>query len=331
MCTWFKHDSLASRDKKLVRLRADHGRNGVCMFWDILELMAYDNDHWIDLDIKQLYYLLGISSRKDKELLKQLILNNKYELFEYADSDSEYITPPPTVEELQSGGYRFTSRRLRESLEGISVRDTQARPNKQATTEETQEDRKERRAYNLSEEGRARLQQGAKKSRRKRTISTESQEISTSNLNDNVKQPQQAISTQSQNIKNKSQDESQENWGAIGGEEREETKEIEKDRERGGKALGRFSPPTLQEVQDYCQSKGYAWDAEAFWFYYESNGWMVGRNKMKNWRSACANWNKREDSTYRNWQAGRSTRAPALIGSTAIPIDSENIPTNDNW
>lgn len=35
--------------------------------------------------------------------------------------------------------------------------------------------------------------------------------------------------------------------------------------------------------------------AEAFFNHYEANGWMVGRNKMKNWKAAVAQWNARED------------------------------------
>lgn len=56
----------------------------------------------------------------------------------------------------------------------------------------------------------------------------------------------------------------------------------------------RFSKPTVQEVEDYCREKGYAHvDAEYFWNYYENVGWHVGKNKMKSWKLAVANWEKR--------------------------------------
>jgi hypothetical protein len=54
----------------------------------------------------------------------------------------------------------------------------------------------------------------------------------------------------------------------------------------------RFIPPTLDELRSYIQLKGYNVDPEKFLAYYESNGWMVGRNKMKNWRSALVTWNR---------------------------------------
>lgn len=56
----------------------------------------------------------------------------------------------------------------------------------------------------------------------------------------------------------------------------------------------RFTPPTLQEVRDYCAEKGYTFDPEAFWSFYESKGWKVGRNPMKSWKAACVTWQKRE-------------------------------------
>lgn len=61
------------------------------------------------------------------------------------------------------------------------------------------------------------------------------------------------------------------------------------------KSAQRFSPPTLQEVQSYISEKGYSIDAEAFIAFYESKGWMVGKNKMKDWRMAIVTWSKRDN------------------------------------
>jgi len=37
-------------------------------------------------------------------------------------------------------------------------------------------------------------------------------------------------------------------------------------------------------------------DAEAFVDFYNSNGWKVGKNPMKDWKAACRNWSRRERS-----------------------------------
>ena len=53
----------------------------------------------------------------------------------------------------------------------------------------------------------------------------------------------------------------------------------------------RFSPPTRQNVAEYCAEKGYSgFDVERFLDYYTSNGWMVGKSKMKDWKAAVRNW-----------------------------------------
>lgn len=67
----------------------------------------------------------------------------------------------------------------------------------------------------------------------------------------------------------------------------------EENKEERSKTAKRFSPPSLEEVQAYIQEKGYTVDAEAFIAHYTSNGWMVGKNKMKDWRMAVVTWVKR--------------------------------------
>ena len=53
----------------------------------------------------------------------------------------------------------------------------------------------------------------------------------------------------------------------------------------------RFSPPARQDVADYCKEKGFSdFDVERFVDYYTSNGWMVGKSKMKDWKAAVRNW-----------------------------------------
>ena len=55
-----------------------------------------------------------------------------------------------------------------------------------------------------------------------------------------------------------------------------------------------FTPPTVEEVRSYCFERGGKVDAEAFVAFYESNGWKVGRNPMKDWKAAVITWEKRE-------------------------------------
>lgn len=72
--------------------------------------------------------------------------------------------------------------------------------------------------------------------------------------------------------------------------------EVEKKRvEVEKKVIKRFAPPSIEEVFEHLSDSGYPYkvEAEKFWNYYESNGWKVGKNKMKNWKSAATGWIKR--------------------------------------
>ena len=60
------------------------------------------------------------------------------------------------------------------------------------------------------------------------------------------------------------------------------------------KGSSRFQKPTIEEIRQYCLEKGYNVDAEQFFNFYESKGWVVGKSPMKNWRAAVCTWNKRE-------------------------------------
>ena len=54
----------------------------------------------------------------------------------------------------------------------------------------------------------------------------------------------------------------------------------------------RFVPPTLEEVKEYCLERKNNVDPQRFINYYTSNGWMVGKNKMKDWKAAVRTWEK---------------------------------------
>lgn len=56
----------------------------------------------------------------------------------------------------------------------------------------------------------------------------------------------------------------------------------------------RFAPPTVEEVTAYCQEKGLKVEATTFVDHYDSNGWMVGKSPMRDWRAACRTWSSRE-------------------------------------
>lgn len=65
------------------------------------------------------------------------------------------------------------------------------------------------------------------------------------------------------------------------------TKEPDPDPEPKGK---RFVPPSLEEVRAYCHERQNGVDPQRWLDHYQSNGWMVGKNRMKDWRAAVRTW-----------------------------------------
>jgi DNA-binding transcriptional ArsR family regulator len=57
-----------------------------------------------------------------------------------------------------------------------------------------------------------------------------------------------------------------------------------------------FKKPSVSEIVFYSKQKEYKIDAEAFYDFYESKNWMVGKNKMKDWKAAVRTWQRRETS-----------------------------------
>jgi len=57
----------------------------------------------------------------------------------------------------------------------------------------------------------------------------------------------------------------------------------------------RFIPPTLEEVVAYCQERNKGVDPQRWYDFYIAKGWMIGKNKMKNWKAAVRTWENKQD------------------------------------
>ena len=73
--------------------------------------------------------------------------------------------------------------------------------------------------------------------------------------------------------------------------------------------LKRFEKPTLSEIEQYCIERNNNVNAEQFFDYYESNGWKVGKNSMKDWKAAVRTW---ERSGYRKPNSKKNSKEDAI-------------------
>ena len=70
-----------------------------------------------------------------------------------------------------------------------------------------------------------------------------------------------------------------------------------------------FIKPTVEEIEKFAHEYNLTkLDPQYFYDYYESNGWMVGKNHMKDWKATAKNWNRRQFNTSR--QRGNVIKMP---------------------
>lgn len=62
----------------------------------------------------------------------------------------------------------------------------------------------------------------------------------------------------------------------------------------------RFVKPNIDEIRDYINEQNLSIDPNVFYDYYESNGWVVGKNKMKDWKATIRNWDRKNNQSKSN-------------------------------
>lgn len=62
-----------------------------------------------------------------------------------------------------------------------------------------------------------------------------------------------------------------------------------------GKTQKKFIPPSLEQIKSYVMEEEFTGVIpEAFQDFYLAKDWMVGKNKMKDWKAAVRNWNRNQ-------------------------------------
>ena len=108
-------------------------------------------------------------------------------------------------------------------------------------------------------------------------------------------------------------------------EQIEDIEQVERIEKRGGSAK-RFTPPSRDQIDIFCLENGLTIDIDRFMNYYESNGWMVGRNHMKDWEATVRNWAKRDEEK----KPERPERQPAPRPSGPVKrVEAQNYRQRD--
>lgn len=102
---------------------------------------------------------------------------------------------------------------------------------------------------------------------------------------------------------------------------KEKEKDTDKDKDKEGGAgetkrrAPRFTPPTVDEVREFCLAHGHAVDAVKFVNFYTSKGWKVGNQAMKDWRAAVRTWESNANS---RGSPSQAVRQPAFTDADLL-------------
>lgn len=111
-------------------------------------------------------------------------------------------------------------------------------------------------------------------------------------------------------LKKETKDENQDFLQTEISDDKEISKSINTETEKEKKVAPKkekFKPPSLQEVQDYCNERQNGIQSYTFINFYQSKGWKVGNQPMKDWKAAIRTWeakNKENGTNYRQSSTG---------------------------
>ena len=315
MCSdrYFRHDIHASLDLKLRRLMAVHGAEGYGNYWLIIELLSQlsaDEGKEPRMQFDE-YYVAALIHTKKHSMIWSIIHDFDLFVIEMGDDDREYfysrrlfrdfhegvIKKSHTEEEPSDEPATYRSKRQLspEARERMAKGGRKYRPTKVESRVEEGSEEGSTKVKEGTEEGTSKVDQG--KSKVESKVDTKVEE-GRSKVESKVKEG-------ATKVESKVEEGSEEGSTKVapqkskvnGGDNRggKAPKTIrQEDLEREGEKATRFSPPSLDEVRDEVERLGYAVDPERFIAHYESNGWRVGPNKMKSWKSALVTWHKRQ-------------------------------------
>lgn len=79
-------------------------------------------------------------------------------------------------------------------------------------------------------------------------------------------------------------------------------------------------PPSVEDVRNYIHDNRLNVDVSRFMDYYESNGWKVGKTKMKDWQATLRNWNRRNEA-----DKPRTDEIPSYDSSSNPEVDLKRL------
>ena len=255
---YFQHDYNARNDPKLQDVLIEHGVAGIGVFWCVIEQIYEQGGKLPFKACKSIAFALHI----DCKVVESVV--NDFDLFQ---NDGTFFWSSSVLARLNRRKEILERRKKAAETRWKSKEIQQEQCNSNANTQQEQ----------CNSNANAQQKQCNSNANAQQEQCNSNANAQQKQCNSNANAQQKQCNVYPKEIKEK---------------EIKESTSIEVE-SMEAKAAKRFCPPTLEEVKGYVEEKGYAFfDAERFIDFYTSKGWMVGKNKMKDWQAAVRNWHK---------------------------------------
>ena len=256
MTEYFRHDYNARNEIKLKKVFMKHGMTGIGLYWCLIE-MLYENNGYIN---NEQISVLAFDWRVDESLIIDIVEN--YGLFETDDNGffSNGVLKRLNERQSKSNKAKASANVRWDRQNNANAMRTQC--NRNATAMQSQCDRNAIIGENRIVENS--IIKKEKENYVKEKDKSLSEDVS---LSRNENQVQSTFLAKNDNL----------------------VDEEQQQKER------RFVKPTIEEITNYCSEQHYELDAQHFIDYYESKGWYVGKNKMKDWKAAVRTWQRKRN------------------------------------
>ncbi len=89
--------------------------------------------------------------------------------------------------------------------------------------------------------------------------------------------------------------------------------------------ISKFEIPKISEIQEYCNERKNNVDPIKFFDFYSGKGWMIGKNKMQDWKACIRTWEKPNDNNQYGKQNNQSARANSNQGYQPAKVDRDKL------
>lgn len=279
---WVRHEASAQRDQSLLLLRAVLGWAGYGLYWAIVEFLSEAQDFRLPMAV--LHSMLGISKKKTRRIVED------FGLFALVEEEGvEYVYSPRLMDKMEQSRVDVERiAQIKEARREAGRRGGQAKP----TTEDDEEEPSKAQAKNGKNASKTPKSAQAKQGQNSPKSADFACEPENSPLyiNNNISSIDNNISREIEGCRGEREAQANEQANANAPTLFSEEEQAGQPKRKSERTKG-FERPSVEEVQAYMDAKGHeGYTAREFVAFYESKGWMIGKNKMADWRSACDSW-----------------------------------------